>query len=144
MVWNPNDETQNRVLYALRLMQSKGIGIERAAKEAKTTRRSVRRYGEHLGVKFKGKEGQALQFVGQPIHKIEDFLIKMHGGTSATKAARELKTTVRSMSRQQYKGQLSLNLMVGGYHNLSLKRKSLWTFTDTSKIRKGMHLEEIM
>ena len=105
MVWTPNDETQNRVLYALRLMQSKGIGIERAAKTAKTTRRSVRRYGEHLGVKFKGKEGQALQFVGQPIHKIEDFLIKMHGGTSATKAARELKTTVRTMSKQNYKGQ---------------------------------------
>ena len=58
MAWNPNDETQNRVLYALRLMQSKGIGIESAAKEAKTTRRSVRRYGEHLGVKFKGKEGR--------------------------------------------------------------------------------------
>ena len=63
MAWNPNDETQNRVLYALRLMQSKGIGIERAAKEAKTTRRSVRRYGEHLGVKFKGKEGQALHIL---------------------------------------------------------------------------------
>ncbi len=105
MAWKPNEETQNRVLYALRLMQSKGIGIERAAKEAKTTRRSVRKYGSHLGVKFKGKEGTALQFVGQPIQKIEDFLIKMHGGMSATQSAKALKTTVRTMSKQTYKGQ---------------------------------------
>jgi len=105
MAWNPNEETQNRVLYALRLMQSKGIGIERAAKEAKTTRRSVRKYGSHLGVKFKGKEGTALQFVGQPIQKIEDFLIKMHGGMSATQSAKALKTTIRTMSKQTYKGQ---------------------------------------
>ena len=105
MAWKPNDETQNRVLYALRLMQSNGWGIEKAAKEAKTTRRSVRKYGSHLGVKFKGKEGTALQFVGQPINKIEDFLIKMHGGMSASQAAKELKTTVRTMSKQEYKGQ---------------------------------------
>jgi hypothetical protein len=105
MAWKPNDETQNRVLYALRLMQSNGWGIERSAKVAKTTRRSVRKYGEHLGVKFKGKEGTALQFVGQPIQKIEDFLEKMHRGDSASKAAKELKTTVRTMSKQTYKGQ---------------------------------------
>jgi hypothetical protein len=105
MVWKPNDETQNRVLYALRLMQSNGWGIERSAKVAKTTRRSVRKYGSHLGVKFKGKEGTALQFIGLPIHKIEDFLIKMHYGSSATQAAKELKTTVRTMSKQNYKGQ---------------------------------------
>ena len=105
MAWKPNDETQNRVLYALRLMQSNGWGIEKAAKEAKTTRRSVRKYGSHLGVKFKGKEGTALQFIGQPINKIEDFLIKMHGGMSASQAAKELKTTVRTMSKQEYKGQ---------------------------------------
>ncbi|MBP98553.1 hypothetical protein CMK18_21595 [Candidatus Poribacteria bacterium] len=104
MAWKPNDETQNRVLYALRLMQSNGWGIERAAKVAKTTRRSVRKYGQHLGVKFKGKEGTALQFVGQPIQKIEDFLIRMHRGDSASKAAKDLKTTVRTMSKQTYKG----------------------------------------
>ena len=105
MAWKPNDETQNRVLYALRLMQSNGWGIERSAKAAKTTRRSVRKYGEHLGVKFKGKEGTALQFIGLPFQKIEDFLIKMHRGQSATSAAKDLKTTVRTMSKQQYKGQ---------------------------------------
>ena len=105
MAWKPNDETQNRVLYALRLMQSNGWGIERSAKVAKTTRRSVRKYGQHLGVKFKGKEGTALQFIGQPIQKIEDFLIKMNRGMSATQAAKSLKTTVRTMSKQTYKGQ---------------------------------------
>ena len=105
MVWKPNDETQNRVLYALRLMQTNGWGVERASKVAKTTRRSVRKYGQHLGVKFKGKEGTALQFVGQPIQKIEDFLIKMNRGMSATQAAKSLKTTVRTMSKQNYKGQ---------------------------------------
>ena len=67
MAWKPSEETQNRVLYALRLMQTNGWGIEKSAKVAKTTRRSVRKYGELLGVKFKGKEGKALQFVGLPI-----------------------------------------------------------------------------
>ena len=105
MAWKPNEETQNRVLYALRLMQTNGWGIERAATVAKTTRRTVRKYGELLGVKFKGKEGTALQFVGLPIQKIEDFLIKMHRGQSATQAAKDLKTTVRTMSKQTYKGQ---------------------------------------
>ena len=105
MVWKPNDETQNRVLYALRLMQSNGWGIERAAKTANTTRRTVRKYGDLLGVKFKGKEGQALQFIGQPFQKIEDFLIKMHRGQSATQSAKDLKTTARTMSKQTYKGQ---------------------------------------
>jgi len=105
MAWKPNEETQNRVLYALRLMQSNGWGIERSAKVAKTTRRSVRKYGELLGVKFKGKEGKALQFVGLPFQKIEDFLIKMHRGQSATQSAKDLKTTVRTMSKQTYKGQ---------------------------------------
>ncbi len=104
MAWKPNEETQNRVLYALRLMQSNGWGIEKSAKIAKTTRRSVRKYGEKLGVKFKGKEGTALQFVGQPINKIEDFLAKMSRGDSASKAAKDLKTTVRTMSKQTYKG----------------------------------------
>jgi len=104
MVWKPNEDTQNRVLYALRLMQSNGWGIERAAKVVKTTRRSVRKYGQHLGVKFKGKEGTALQFVGQPIQKIEDFLIKMNRGMSATQAAKSLRTMVRTMSKQTYKG----------------------------------------
>ena len=105
MAWKPNEETQNRVLYALRLMQTNGWGIERSAKVAKTTRRSVRKYGELLGVKFKGKEGTALQFIGLPIQKIEDFLIKMHRGQSATQSAKDLKTTVRTMSKQTYKGQ---------------------------------------
>ena len=105
MAWKPSEETQNRVLYALRLMQTNGWGIERSAKVAKTTRRSVRKYGELLGVKFKGKEGKALQFVGLPIQKIEDFLIKMHRGQSATQSAKDLKTTVRTMSKQTYKGQ---------------------------------------
>ena len=105
MAWKPNEETQNRVLYALRLMQTNGWGIERSAKVAKTTRRSVRKYGKLLGVKFKGKEGTALQFIGLPIQKIEDFLIKMHRGQSATQSAKDLKTTVRTMSKQTYKGQ---------------------------------------
>jgi|TARA_R110002020_G_scaffold112460_2_gene258718 hypothetical protein len=105
MAWKPNEETQNRVLYALRLMQSNGWGVERSAKVAKTTRRSVRKYGELLGVKFKGKEGKALQFIGLPFQKIEDFLIKMHRGQSATQSAKDLKTTVRTMSKQTYKGQ---------------------------------------
>ena len=44
MAWKPNEETQNRVLYALRLMQSNGWGVERSAKVAKDyPKRSVRK-----------------------------------------------------------------------------------------------------
>ena len=71
MAWKPNEETQNRVLYALRLMQTNGWGIERAAKVAKTTRRTVRKYGEKLGVKFKGKEGTALNSWGCPFKRLK-------------------------------------------------------------------------
>ena len=145
MAWKPNEETQNRVLYALRLMQTNGWGIERAATVAKTTRRTVRKYGELLGVKFKGKEGTALQFVGLPIQKIEDFLIKMHRGQSATQAAKDLKTTVRTMSKQTYKdNRLSRKKMEDGFRNLFPKKRLSCNFTDIFATHKGTFSVETM
>lgn len=104
MAWTPNPETENRVLLAINLMSRRGWGVEKAAKYAKTTRRTVRRYAQHLGINLKGKFGVKLKPVLTPDAKIVDFLRLMKDGKSATAAARELKTQVRTMAKKTYKG----------------------------------------
>ena len=44
--------TKNRVNLALDLMARNGWGIERAAKEAKTTRRTVKRFADKKGIGY--------------------------------------------------------------------------------------------
>ena len=48
-----NENTANRVNLALDLMARNGWGIERAAKEAKTTRRTVKRFADKKGIDLK-------------------------------------------------------------------------------------------
>ena len=96
--------TTNRVGLALDLMSRKGWGIERASKYAKTTRRTVKRYADKKGINLKTQVGKAIKVKRTPDDKIEDFLTLIHNGNSATKSARELRTTVRTMSKRTYKG----------------------------------------
>lgn len=96
--------TTNRVNLALDLMSRKGWGIERASKYAKTTRRTVKRYANNKGINLKTQVGTAIKVKRTPDDKIEDFLTLIHNGKSATKSARELKTTIRTMSKRTYKG----------------------------------------
>ena len=96
--------TTNRVNLALDLMSRKGWGIERASKYAKTTRRTVKRYANNKGINLKTQVGKAIKVKRTPDDKIEDFLTLIHNGKSATKSARELKTTIRTMSKRTYKG----------------------------------------
>ena len=104
MAWKPNPIIENRVLLAIDLMTRNGWGIERASIYAKTTRRTVHRYAKHLGIKLKGKDGVALKVIRPPKTKVTDFLIQMHKGKSATAAAKSLKTTVRTMAKQEWNG----------------------------------------
>lgn len=104
MAWTPNPETENRVLLAINLMSRRGWGIEQAASYAKTTRRTVRRYAQHLGINLKGRFGVKLKPVLTPDAKVVDFLRLMQEGKSATQAAKILKTQVRTMAKRTYKG----------------------------------------
>lgn len=105
MTWKPNEATTRRVIHALNMMARNQWGIERASKNAGTTRRSVHRYAKHMGIPLKGKEGQTLRAILQPDKKVTHFLRLMTAGNSASASARKLKTTVRAMSKQKYLGQ---------------------------------------
>jgi len=99
-----NKETENRVKLALDLMARNGWGIERASKQAKTTRRTVKRYADKQGIDLKTQVGKAIKVIRKPEDKIEDFLTLIHNGNSATASAKQLKTTVKTMSQKTYKG----------------------------------------
>lgn len=99
-----NENTANRVNLALDLMARNGWGIERAAKEAKTTRRTVKRFADKKGIDLKMQVGKATKVLRKPEDKIEDFLTLIHNGNSATASAKQLGTTVRTMSKKTYKG----------------------------------------
>jgi len=99
-----NEETENRVKLALDLMARNGWGIERASKQAKTTRRTVKRYADKQGIDLKTQVGKAIKVIRKPEEKIEDFLTLIHNGNSATASAKQLKTTVKTMSKKTYKG----------------------------------------
>jgi len=99
-----DSQTENRVLVALDLMARNGWGIERASKEAKTTRRTVKRYADKKGIDLKTNIGKATKVIRNPDEKVEDFLTSIHLGNSATKSAKDLKTTVRSMSKRTIDG----------------------------------------
>jgi len=104
MVWNPNPEIESRVLLAINLMSRNGWGVEKAAKYAKTTRRTVRRYAKNMGINLKGRFGVKLKPVLKPDDKVVDFLRMMQDGNSATASAKALKTQVRTMAKRTYKG----------------------------------------
>jgi len=94
-----------RVKKALALMERRGIGVDRAAKMVGTDRRSVYRYLARQGIKTvrKGKTGQI--FIRRmPLQKKVDFIWSMSKGKSASAAARDLKTTVKTMSKIDHNG----------------------------------------
>ncbi len=94
-----------RVEQALMLMEKMGWGVDKAAKFVKTDRRSVYRYLALRGIKWK-KKGNLNQVVilKPPTAKKIPFLHEMSKGVSATKAAKNLKTTVRSMQKVTHDG----------------------------------------
>ena len=94
-----------RVEQALMLMDKLGWGVDKASKFVKTDRRSVYRYLTLRGIKW-AKKGNLNQVVIQrpPSAKKVQFLHLMSKGESATKAAKQLNTTVRSMKKVTHDG----------------------------------------
>lgn len=99
-----NPATQQRALLAIKYMMDKKLGIHAAATTAKTTARTVIKYMMLKRIIFKrsrkkGDKGRI--FVDRsPAQKRFDFLELMNEGRSATRAAYELHTQVRTMSKQ--------------------------------------------
>ncbi len=94
-----------RVEQALMLMEKMGWGVDKAAKFVKTDRRSVYRYLAMRGIKWvkKGNLNQVV-LIKPPSAKKIPFLHEMSKGVSATKAAKKLKTTVKSMQKVTHDG----------------------------------------
>jgi len=94
-----------RVEQALMLMQRHGWGVDKAAKYVHTDRRSVYRYLTLKGIKWskKGPLGQVFIRKSAKAKKM-DFLYHMAQGKSASKAAKEVKSTVRTMSKIKHDG----------------------------------------
>jgi len=95
-----------RVKKAVSLMERRGMGIDSASKLVGTDRRTVYKYLTRQGIKIM-REGKSRKVVIQrkPSQKKVDFLWAMSKGKSATEAAEELHTTVKSMAKVKEKGQ---------------------------------------
>jgi predicted DNA-binding protein (UPF0251 family) len=95
-----------RVKKAVSLMERRGLGIDSASKLVGTDRRTVYRYLTQQGIKIV-REGKNKKVViqRQPSQKKLDFLWAMSKGQSATEAAKELNTTVKTMAKVKENGQ---------------------------------------
>ena len=95
-----------RVKKAVALMERRGMGIDSASKLVGTDRRTVYRYLSRQGIKIvrQGKSNKVI-IQRQPNQKKIDFLWAMSKGESATEAAKELNTTVKTMSKVKENGQ---------------------------------------
>lgn len=94
-----------RVKKAVALMERRGMGIDSASKLVGTDRRTVYRYLTQQGIKIV-REGKSRKVVIQrsPSQKKVDFIWAMSKGQSATEAAQELNTTVKSMAKVKENG----------------------------------------
>ena len=94
-----------RVKKAVALMERRGMGIDSASKLVGTDRRTVYRYLTQQGIQIV-REGKSRKVVIQrsPSQKKVDFIWAMSKGQSATEAAQELNTTVKSMAKVKENG----------------------------------------
>lgn len=96
-----NPLTQQRALIALDLLLSRGISMTRATKLARTTPKTLKGYLAAKGIKWIIKN-RRFEIVRTPEQKRFEMIDLMNEGNSATAAAKELETTVKTMSRQTY------------------------------------------
>jgi len=94
-----------RVKKAVALMERRGIGVDTASKMVGTDRRTVYRYLARQGIKTV-RQGKSKKVVIQrlPTQKKIDYLWAMSKGKSATEAAKDLNTTVKSMAKVKENG----------------------------------------
>tara|TARA_R110000824_G_scaffold306443_1_gene494032 strand:- start:3527 stop:4453 length:927 start_codon:yes stop_codon:yes gene_type:complete len=100
----PMDITaQQRALRAIALMVQQGYGIMNAAELANSSRRSIHKYMKYAGMKFTIRKGK-MRIVKTMQQKIYEFVLGMSRGDSATRAARNAHTTIRTMARKEIAG----------------------------------------
>ena len=95
----PKGAVLERVKKAIALMERRGIGIDSAARMVGTDRRTIYKYLAQQGIKTV-RQGKTKKVVIQRSadQKKIDFVWAMSKGKSATEAAQELNTTVKSMA----------------------------------------------
>lgn len=96
-----NAVTLRKCRVAQRLMDQNDLGLTAAAKRAKTTPRTLKKYFKDVGVKIRRHGTGQYRLVLPPKQLSEKFLRRMADGDSATKAAKALNTTVKKMRYQR-------------------------------------------
>tara|TARA_B100000029_G_scaffold486937_1_gene541816 strand:- start:7054 stop:8004 length:951 start_codon:yes stop_codon:yes gene_type:complete len=92
---------EQRALLALELLLSRNISMTKATKLALTTPRTLKNYLAYKGIKWVIKN-RRFEIVRTPEQKRFEMIDLMNEGKSATAAAKELETTVKTMSKQNY------------------------------------------
>jgi ACT domain-containing protein len=102
----PKGAVLARVKKAIALMERRGIGVDSAARMVGTDRRTIYKYLTQQGIKTV-RQGKTRKVVIQrsATQKKIDFVWAMSKGKSATEAAKELNTTVKTMAKVKEKGQ---------------------------------------
>jgi hypothetical protein len=80
------EEVQQRALEAISRMMRDGIGIMRAARLSRSSRRSVRNYMKMQGIRSKMVRGN-LKIMPNMTQRINSFIMHMNNGYSATASA---------------------------------------------------------
>tara|TARA_R110001583_G_scaffold8306_1_gene39965 strand:- start:1427 stop:2356 length:930 start_codon:yes stop_codon:yes gene_type:complete len=93
-------DAQQRVLQALAYMIERGYGISKAAALNGTTPQTIKKYMAYSGMKYKIKNRKVV-IERNMEQKVNQFLLNMSSGMSASRASREARTTVRTMSKQK-------------------------------------------
>ena len=97
------NDAQQRVLQALAYMIERGYGIGKAAALNRTTPTTMKKYMAYAGIKYKIENRKAV-IERTMEQKVNQFMLNMSSGMSATRAAREARTTVKTMSKQKIEG----------------------------------------
>ena len=112
-----NPAAQQRALLAIKMMMEDELGIMKAAQLARTSRRTIHKVMKLLGIKTKMEKGR-LAIVKSTVEKTLDFIKNMASGQSATQAAKNAKTTVKTMSKQLISGNPVI-IKEGGFWKLN-------------------------
>jgi len=97
------EEVQQRALEAINRMMRDRIGIMKASRLARSSRRSVKNYMALKGIRSKIIGGN-MRIVPNMTQRINSFIMHMNNGYSATASAKAVGTTVRTMARKDVNG----------------------------------------
>jgi|SaaInlV_165m_DNA_1040744.scaffolds.fasta_scaffold02212_9 hypothetical protein len=90
---------EQRALLALDLLLTRNLSMTKATKLALTTPKTFKKYLKQKGIRWIMKRNR-FTVVRTPEQKVYEFIDLINEGKSATAAAKELETTVKTMSSQ--------------------------------------------